>query len=103
MRQHHWVCDRPDNDFFRETGSNEKDNKPAAWLHETNGGRIDLILEYIRQHYIGASSPLHGLMARHAGLFDQFMDFRAYVDFFMLQDFVPDGFKGSPISTIIRE
>jgi hypothetical protein len=50
--------------------------------------RMDLTLECIRRHYLGQASPLAETLARYAGFFHLFDDFRGYVDFFLLQDLV---------------
>lgn len=57
--------------------------------------RFDLTLECIRRHYSGESSPLAETLSRYKAFFSLFGDFRAYVDFFMLQDLV-----GSDFSTV---
>lgn len=75
------------------------------------GDRFDLTLECIRRHYSTGASPLGGVLARYARFFDLFVDFRGYVEFFLLQDLVStdfstvkfsvpfDNFKKSPIPT----
>ncbi len=50
--------------------------------------RFDLTLECIRRFYIQQDSPLNEVFIRYKDFFDLFIDFRGYVDFFMLQDFV---------------
>jgi hypothetical protein len=73
------------------------------------GDRFDLTLECIRRHYSNDDSPLGSALARYAGFFHLFGDFRGYVEFFLLQDLVSadfaevktslpfDNFRGSPI------
>lgn len=50
--------------------------------------RLDLTLECIRRHYVGADSPLADVIERYKVFFDLFGDFRGYVDYFLLQDAV---------------
>jgi len=63
----------------------------ARGFHPRIKDRFDLTVECIRRHYAGAVSPLRDALARYAGFFRLFGDFRGYVDFFLLQDLVtPD-------------
>jgi hypothetical protein len=53
--------------------------------------RFDLTLECIRRHYLGEASPLQQDLHRYGAFFSLFVDFRMYVDFFLLEDLVtPD-------------
>ncbi|MDR2204569.1 MAG: hypothetical protein LBE36_00165 [Flavobacteriaceae bacterium] len=52
--------------------------------------RFDLTLESIRRFYKGEESPLYDTLIRYKDFFDLFVDFRGYVDFFMLQDFIDE-------------
>ncbi len=53
--------------------------------------RWDLTLECIRLYYDGEVSPLYGSINACSWFFDPFVDFRGYVDYFLLQDLVdPD-------------
>lgn len=72
------------------------------------GDRFDLTLECIRRHYDGDESPLGKVLRRYREFFELFVDFRGYVDFFLLNDLVDsdgavkvagpfDDFRGSPI------
>jgi hypothetical protein len=54
------------------------------------GDRFDLTLECIRRHYLGLESPIAPVLTRYASFFALFVNFRGYVDFFLLQDFVAD-------------
>lgn len=60
----------------------------ARGFNRTIADRFDLTLECIRRHYLGAPSPLAGTISRYRDFFDLFVDFRGYVDFFVLQDLV---------------
>lgn len=50
--------------------------------------RWDLTLECIRRFYARESSPLDKALEKSANFFELFVDFRGYVDFFLLQDCV---------------
>ena len=50
--------------------------------------RWDLTLECIRRFYLGEESPLYATLLRDKAFFDLFVDFKGYVDFFLLQDCV---------------
>ena len=79
------------------------------------GDRFDLTVECIRRHYNNGESPLGDVFKRYADFFDLFVDFRGYVEFFLLQDLVADNcsavkisapfddFNGSPIPTSVDE
>jgi hypothetical protein len=55
--------------------------------------RFDLTLECIRRYYLGEESPLYNDLARYHQFFGLFIDFKAYVDFFLLQDLVEDDYS----------
>ncbi|MEO8262124.1 MAG: hypothetical protein ABI566_06090 [Pseudolysinimonas sp.] len=61
--------------------------------------RLDLTLECIRRHYSGGTSPLGGVLARYTNFFDLFVDFRGYVEFFLLQDLVTA--RGLQVATFL--
>lgn len=50
--------------------------------------RWDLTLECIRRFYAGDSTPLDTALNKDRNFFDLFIDFKGYVDFFLLQDCV---------------
>lgn len=52
--------------------------------------RFDLSLECIRRFYKNEQSPLYDTLTRYKDFFDLFVDFRGYVNFFMLQDFIDE-------------
>jgi len=52
-----------------------------------------LTLECIRRFYAGEDSPLHKVMERDKEFYDLFLDFKGYVDFFLLQDCVSDDYS----------
>ena len=55
--------------------------------------RWDLTLECIRRHYAGEDSPLSKALKSDKKFFDLFVDFKGYVDYFFLQDCVPDDYS----------
>ncbi len=55
--------------------------------------RWDLTLECIRRFYIGESSPLDTALQRSKDFFESFVDFKGYVDFFLLQDCVDEDYN----------
>lgn len=60
--------------------------------HPLIADRFDLTLECIRRHYLRQASPLSDTLALYADFFDLFVDFRGYVDFFLLQDLVTNDY-----------
>ncbi|HEX5016891.1 MAG TPA: hypothetical protein VFX15_04835, partial [Actinomycetes bacterium] len=52
--------------------------------------RFDLTLECVRRYYLGLSSPLEDTFARYRDFFALFVDFRGFIDFFLLQDIVTE-------------
>lgn len=50
--------------------------------------RFDFTVEAIRRYYLGLPSPLSSTIAAYDDFFRLFVDFRGYVDFFLLQDMV---------------
>ena len=50
--------------------------------------RFDLTLECIRRYYLKQDSPLYSCIDDFKPFFDAFVDFKGYVDFFLLQDLV---------------
>ena len=57
------------------------------------GDRMDLTLECIRRHYGRERSPLSDVLARYGDFFKAFVDFRGYVDFWLLQDMVTEDYS----------
>ena len=55
--------------------------------------RWDLTLECIRRFYNGEPSPLDTALQRSKAFFDLFVDFKGYVDFFLLQDCVDENYQ----------
>ena len=50
--------------------------------------RFDLTLECIRRFYQDEYSPLSNTLTNYKDFFDLFIDFKGYIEFFYLQDFV---------------
>jgi len=77
--------------------------------------RFDLTVECIRRYYLDEWSPLSEDFARYAGFLGLFVDFRGFVEFFLLQDAVTvdcdavifsapfDDFATSPIPKTMEE
>ena len=55
--------------------------------------RWDLTLECVRRYYRGESSPLDTAIQKSKDFFDLFIDFKGYVDFFLLQDCVDENYQ----------
>ena len=81
----------------------------ARGLNKSIKDRFDLSLECIRRYYAKESSPLEETLHRYSDYLDLFLNFKGYVDFFLLQDLVTENyssikfllpfkdFEGSPI------
>lgn len=52
--------------------------------------RFDLTVECVRRYYLGINSPLETAFGRYSEFFDLFIDFRGFVDFFLLHDIVSE-------------
>ena len=52
--------------------------------------RFDLTLECIRRLYKEEESPIYDTLTRYKDFFDLFIDFKGYINFFMLQDFIDE-------------
>ena len=59
--------------------------------------RWDLTMECIRRYYSGIESPLSKTIEGDSEFFDLFVDFKGYVDFFLLQDCVSDDYSSVDI------
>lgn len=55
--------------------------------------RFDLTLECIRRYYNKQDSPLFQCLDRYPWFFEMFIDFKGYVDFFLLQDLVSEDYS----------
>ena len=55
--------------------------------------RWDLTMECIRRYYAGKDSPLSKTINSDKAFFDLFVDFKGYVDFFLLQDCVSEDYS----------
>ena len=55
--------------------------------------RFDLTLECIRRLYLNETSPLYDTLLNYEDFFKLFVDFKNYIDFFMLQDFVNEKYE----------
>ena len=55
--------------------------------------RWDLTLECIRRYYKNEESPLFTTLKNNDGFFKLFVDFKGYVDYFFLQDYVSEDYN----------
>lgn len=63
----------------------------ARGTHPRINDRFDLTLDCIRMYYLGLPNPLDSVLNRYRHFFGLFIDFRGYVEFFLLQVLVsPD-------------
>ena len=91
---------------------NKIDNKftinQARGVSSLIDDRFDLTLECIRLYYNGQHSPLYDTFLRYRNFFNLFDNFKAYIDFFLLNDLIEeeekirfylpfDNFKTRPI------
>lgn len=65
----------------------------ARGCHPKIKDRFDLTLECIRRQYAGQASPLQSCLERYAAFFALFENFKAYTEFFLLQDMVSEDFS----------
>jgi len=69
-------------------------NKNGFTINQARGvsrkicDRFDLTLECIRRFYSDEESPLYRTLTNYKDFFDLFIDFKGFVDFFFLQDFI---------------
>ncbi len=96
---------------------NKVGNKPtinsARGMIRAISDRFDLTVECIRRLYKGIDSPLHDCLQDYWDFFDQFVDFKGYAEFFLLQDLVNgeeinfhhpfDGFNPDPLPKTAEE
>jgi hypothetical protein len=52
--------------------------------------RFDLTVECVRRFYLSVASPLEPTFTRYRDFFDLFVDFRGFIEFFLLQDIVSE-------------
>lgn len=62
-------------------------------MHSQIKDRFDLTLECIKRWYQGQDNPLNVHINRYRRFFELFIDFRGYVDFFLLKDLVDDTYN----------
>lgn len=60
----------------------------ARGVNRKISDRFDLTLECIRKFYRNEENPLSSALNRYSDFFKIFEDFKGYIDFFMLQDFM---------------
>jgi len=96
-----------DIDYFRKVGdtiggyvifpsekiNNKSTINTARGFHPYINDRFDFTLECIRRYYEGIDSPLYDTLKRYQSFFDLFVDFKGYVDFFLLNDLVNEDYS----------
>lgn len=65
----------------------------ARGLNSLIADRFDLTLECIRRHYLHIASPLSSVLGRYEDYFSLFIDFKSFVDFFLLNDLVNEDYS----------
>ena len=65
----------------------------ARGMNHSIQDRFDLTLECIRRYYLGEESPLGSVLMRYGNFFDLFVNFRGYIEFFLLQDLVDEDYS----------
>lgn len=86
----------------------------ARGVNAKIGDRFDLTLECISRFYNNEDSPLASTLRRYSEFLNLFVNFKGYIDFFLLSDFVDDNnqvvfvipfdeFSRSPWPTSIEE
>lgn len=73
-------------------GGTQTINRARGW-HRKIADRFDLTLECIARWYQSKDSPLASVFDRYRDFFEWFRDFKGYIDFFLLQDFVNDEYQ----------
>lgn len=62
-------------------------------MHPKINDRFDLTLECIRLWYLKVDNPLYKHIERYKDFFDLFIDFKGYVNFFLLNDLVDEKYE----------
>lgn len=62
----------------------------ARGMHGKIRDRFDLTLECIRLWYLDQDNPLYVVIERYKSFFELFVDFKGYVEFFLLQDLIDE-------------
>jgi len=77
--------------------ANKINNQPTInmirGMHPRIDDRFDLTLECIRLWYLGGDSPLYKHIDRYKEFFELFVNFKGYVDFFLLNDLVDENYE----------
>lgn len=60
----------------------------ARGVNQKISDRFDLTLECIKRYYENKHSPLYKTLKRYSEFLDLFVDFKGFVNFFLLQDFL---------------
>lgn len=62
----------------------------ARGFNRLIGDRLDLTIECIRRYYLDEDSPLYRVFKRYSDFFSLFDNFKGFINFFLLQDFIDD-------------
>jgi hypothetical protein len=77
--------------------ANKIDNKltinQIRGMHPKINDRFDLTLECIRLWYLNNESPLYNHLERYRDYFELFINFRGYIDFFLLNDMIDEKYE----------
>jgi len=79
--------------FPKNKLNNKQSINQARGTHPKIADRFDLTLECIRLFYSNIENPLKDVFERHSDFFSLFENFKAYVDFFLLQDLVTNDYS----------
>jgi hypothetical protein len=60
----------------------------ARGVNRKISDRFDLTLECFKRYYVNEENPLTSTLKQYSDFFKLFKDFKGYIDFFMLQDFI---------------
>ncbi len=78
--------------IFPKNGKNYSIN-PRRGTNKLIRDRFDLTVECIRRYYKNDESPLTDVLNHNKEFFDLFLNFKGYIDFFLLQDIVSDDYQ----------
>ena len=79
--------------FPSERINNQMTINGARGINKKIRDRFDLTLECIRRYYREEDNPLNETLKRYSSFFKLFVNFKSYVDFFLLQDLVDNNYS----------
>ena len=77
--------------FPKGNGNSLNQDRGLSWSCVKD--RFDLTLECVRLYYGNKDNPLNTTLQRYKDFFDLFVDFKGYIDFFLLQDMLTEDSK----------